>query len=160
MIKVGITGHRGLPPETVRSVDDAIRAQLAILPVKDPLVGVTCLADGADQIFAQAVVDHGGTLEVIVPAATYRAGLPRECWRSYDALLAQAQAVHRLPHQESNETAHMDASRRMLRIVQRLFAVWDGQPARGYGGTADVVALARAQQIPVVVVWPDGAFRD
>ena len=48
----------------------------------------------------------------------------------------------------------------MLAKADRLFAVWDGQPARGYGGTADVVAEARARGIPVTVIWPEGATRD
>jgi hypothetical protein len=40
-----------------------------------------------------------------------------------------------------------------------LLAVWDGQPARGPGGTGDVVAYARARGTPVEVVWPAGAAR-
>ena len=52
------------------------------------------------------------------------------------------------------------ASVRMLDDADVLFAVWDGQPARGYGGTADVVAEARRRKVPVRVIWPDGAQRD
>jgi hypothetical protein len=53
----------------------------------------------------------------------------------------------------------MDASLRMLVEADELLAVWDGQPARGYGGTADVVGVAREKGIPVTVVWPAGAMR-
>ena len=35
---------------------------------------------------------------------------------------------------ESTEQAHMEASSVMLARADRLFAVWDRQPARGYGG--------------------------
>jgi hypothetical protein len=38
--------------------------------------------------------------------------------------------------------------------------VWDGQPARGYGGTADVVAYAKRTGVPYSVIWPEGATRD
>jgi hypothetical protein len=48
----------------------------------------------------------------------------------------------------------------MLADADELLAVWDGQPARGYGGTADVVEAARYKGIPVTVVWPAGAKRD
>ncbi|HEY1620682.1 MAG TPA: hypothetical protein VGG25_23870 [Streptosporangiaceae bacterium] len=48
----------------------------------------------------------------------------------------------------------------MIRGADELWAVWDGQPARGYGGTADVVAHARSKGIPVRVIWPEGARRD
>jgi len=34
----------------------------------------------------------------------------------------------------------MAASAYMIDHADELWAVWDGQPARGYGGTADVVA--------------------
>ncbi len=48
----------------------------------------------------------------------------------------------------------------MISMISELFAVWDGQPARGYGGTADVVTRARDRGRPVRVIWPDGATRD
>lgn len=37
----------------------------------------------------------------------------------------------------------MNASRAMIGLADELFAVWDGQLARGYGRTADVLAYAR-----------------
>jgi hypothetical protein len=136
-MRIAISGHRGLPAQTERLVDQAIRQHLAGCAGRG-LVGVTNLADGADQLFAQAVLEAGGQLEVIVPAARYRDGLPESAHAAYDALLSQASSVHRLDRIESDEDAHMEASRAMLDRAGRLFAVWDGQPARGYGGTADV----------------------
>jgi hypothetical protein len=47
----------------------------------------------------------------------------------------------------------------MIGIACELWAVWDGLPARGYGGTAEVVAYARAHAMPVKVIWPVGALR-
>jgi hypothetical protein len=159
MMRIAITGHRGLPAATERLVDRAIRQQLAAYPGSD-LVGVSNLADGADQLFAQAVLDAGGQIDVIVPAAKYRDGLPKEAHATYDALLSRATSVHHLDRIESTEDAHMEASCVMLDRADRLFAVWDGKPARGYGGTADVVAEARDRGIPVTVIWPEGASRD
>ena len=158
-MRIAITGHRGLPAATERLIDQAIRQQLADHRNGD-LVGISNLADGADQLFAQAVLEAGGQLEVIVPAAQYRAGLPESAHGAYDALLARAGKVDHLDRLESNEDAHMEASRTMLARADHLFAVWDGKPARGYGGTADVVAEARNRGIPVTVIWPDGASRD
>ncbi|MBX6765879.1 MAG: hypothetical protein IRY90_01750 [Actinomadura rubrobrunea] len=157
MPRIAISGHRGLPPETERLVDRALRA--AIADRHGPFVGLSCLADGADQIFARAVHDHGYALEVIVPAEKYRDGLPEEAHAEYDRLLAAAATVHRLPYVESDSEAHMAASAFMLDRADELWAVWDGKPARGYGGTADVVAYAREHGIPVRVFWPDGARR-
>lgn len=159
MTHIGITGHRGIHPDVADAVDEEIRQSLLSY---DPqhLVGVSALADGADQLFAQAVLDRGGHLDVVVPAAEYRAGLPEHSHAAYDALLSQASTIHRLDHAASTEQSHMDASTFMLDQIDELFAVWDGQPARGYGGTADVVQAAKDRGVPVHVIWPKGVTRD
>jgi hypothetical protein len=157
-MRIGITGHRGLPAATEQLVDRAIREQLA--RTGRDITGVSNLADGADQLFAQAVLDAGGQLDVIIPAALYRNGLPESAHTSYDKLLSKASSVHRLDRVESTADAHMEASNVMLERADRLFAVWDGKPARAYGGTADVVAEARKRGIPVTIIWPEGAARD
>jgi hypothetical protein len=158
MTRIAITGHRGLPNDVEALVDRALRAELS--PHTGSLVGISCLADGADQLFARALLDLGGELEVVVPAARYRDGLPAEARESYDALLSRARRVRRLDHYESTAQSHMDASVEMLKDADLLIAVWDGLPARGLGGTADVVAYARDHGIPVSVIWPEGARRD
>jgi hypothetical protein len=124
------------------------------------ITGVTSLADGADQLFARAVVDQGGLIEVIVPATQYRRGLPADTHAEYDDLLSHASRVHRLNFTESTPKAHMAASELMISMISELLAVWDQQPARGYGGTADVVAHARDHGRPVRIIWPHGASRD
>jgi len=157
MYRIAISGHRGLPGPTARLVDQALRAALA---ERAPgVTGMSCLADGADQIFARAVTGLGGTLEVVVPAAEYRAGLPADSHPEYDELFAQAAAVRRLPFTASTPDSHMAASRLMVNEADELYAVWDGEPARAFGGTADVVAYAREHGTPVRVIWPDGAQR-
>ena len=44
--------------------------------------------------------------------------------------------------------------------VDLLVAVWDGLPARGFGGTADAVAYAERTGVPCTIIWPPGATRD
>jgi hypothetical protein len=158
--RLGITGHGGLPGATERLVDAALRQEIAGHAEDGELVGVTAIADGADTLFARAILDAGGSLVVIIPAEQYREGFPAEHHATYDDLLARATRVISLDHIQSNNQAHMDASIRMIQEVDHLLAVWDGQPARGYGGTADVVAAAREQGLPVTMVWPEGAERD
>jgi hypothetical protein len=158
MYRIAISGHRGLSSPTAQLVDKAIRAALA--EHAPDVTGISCLADGADQIFARAVTDLGGTLEAVIPAAEYRDKLPEDSQPEYNDLIARAAAVHRLPFTESTPESHMAASRLMIDAADELYAVWDGEPARSYGGTADVVAYARERRTPVRVVWPDGAQRD
>ncbi|MEV5409256.1 hypothetical protein AB0K60_10530 [Thermopolyspora sp. NPDC052614] len=112
------------------------------------------------RFFARAVVDLGGELDVVVPAREYRECLPVEAHPGYDDLMRHAVRVHRLDFVESTSEAHMEASHLMLDKADELYAVWDGKPARGYGGTADVVAEARARGLAVRIIWPEGAQRD
>jgi hypothetical protein len=75
-------------------------------------------------------------------------------------MLAKAATVRRLPFTEPTSESYMTASRLMIDAADELYAVWDGRPARGYGGTADVVAYARKHGKPVRVIWPAGATRE
>lgn len=60
---------------------------------------------------------------------------------------------------ESTSEAHQAGSEILVGLVDELIAVWDRKPARGYGGTADVVAYAKRTGVPVRVLWPEGAGR-
>lgn len=157
-MRVGITGHRGLGAD----VEGRVRG-LLVTAVQggDPgdLVGVSCVADGPDAWFAEYVLAHGGRLEVVVPAEEYREGLPEEHWAVYDGLLSRAAEVHRTGMVVSDSAAHMAGSEVLVGLVDELWAVWDGKPARGYGGTADVVAYAERTGVPVRILWPEGASR-
>lgn len=157
MTRIAISGHRDLDDDTARLIDVAIRNALA--DQAGVIIGLSCLADGADQIFARAVIDRGGTIEAVVPAEKYRDGLPLCAHVTYDELLSAAAIVHHMPFIESTSDSHMAASEFVLGRVDQLYAVWDGKPPRGYGGTADVVAEARRRGVPTRVIWPDGARR-
>jgi hypothetical protein len=153
-----VSGHRGLPAATAVLIASAISTE--VHDAGGPMTGLSLLADGADQIFARAVLEAGGAIEAVIPAAEYRDGLPPGARDEYDALLAKAVTVHRLPFTGSTSESHMAASEFMIDHAEELWAVWDGKPARGYGGTADVVAYARLSGVPVRVIWPEGARRD
>jgi hypothetical protein len=158
---VGMTGHAGLPPATAELVTAALRDTLR--PYTLNLVGVTMLGPGADQLFARVVLELGGTLYVVQPTTgmQYRDGFEDEAARrGYDELYGQASHVQILEHSESTEQAHMDGGKAVVDRTDVLVAVWDGQPSRGLGGTADVVSYARERGVPVEVIWPEGASRD
>ncbi|KWW97804.1 hypothetical protein TH66_20390 [Carbonactinospora thermoautotrophica] len=159
MTRIGITGHSGLPEDTAVLVYRALREGLEPY-TGDELRGITCLAHGADQIFARAVLDAGGEYEVILPAPDYReAKVKPHNLAEFDELLAKAVQVTYMPFEKSGREAYMAASKELIRRSERLFAVWDGQPSGGYGGTADVVEAARKAGLPVDVFWPAGARR-
>lgn len=154
--RLAITGHRGLSAELEAEVDRMIRAEVA----RDgDVVGVSCVADGADAVFAQAVLDAGGALVAVLPASRYRETLPEDYRPVYDGLLARAAKVVQLEFVTPDPHAYMEAGKRMVDESDALLAVWDGLPGRGPGGTADVVAYARSKGVPVTVLWPEGAVR-
>jgi hypothetical protein len=111
-------------------------------------------------LFARTVLDLGGTLEVVVAAERYRDQLDPDEEPGYDELFAKAKHVERLPLVESTEQAHLAAGQTVVDRSQRLVAVWDSKPARGIGGTADIVSYARQKGVPVAVLWPEGATRE
>jgi hypothetical protein len=158
---VGMTGHQGLPPATTELVTVALRETLA--RYQPSLVGVTMLGPGADQLFARVVLEQGGALYVVQPTQgmQYRDSFEDpEARHGYTELHAHATYFEALEHTASTEQAHMDAGRVVVDRSSVLVAVWDGQPARGLGGTADVVAYAHQLGRPVEVIWPEGATRD
>lgn len=157
--RIGFSGHQGLPPATAELVDRGIRDYLDG-HTGSYLVAVTMLGPDADQLFARAVLDVGGYLYLVVPAAKYRDSFEDEQARhGYDELAARRSYLERLEYVESTEEAHMAGGRTVVDNSDVLVAVWDGQPARGHGGTADVVAYARDRGVPVEVIWPEGASR-
>lgn len=157
-MRVGITGHRGLSPEVEQQVRVALADAVTAYGGAE-LVGVSCVADGPDSWFAQAVLDHGGRLEVVLPAEQYRAALADWHRPAFDSLVDRAAAVHRTGLDVCDDHAYMRGSEVLVDQVDELLAVWDGLPARGHGGTADVVVYARQQGVPVRVLWPSGATR-
>jgi hypothetical protein len=160
VIRVGIAGHSDLTEASGPGVRAGLNRVLGGYGWAGGLVGVSCLAPGADQLFAWVVLDLGGRLEVILPAPDYRAAQidPRDAPR-FDRLLAAASSVRVMGFQRSCRPAYMAASAAMLACVEWLVAVWDGQPAIRLGSTGDVVSAARELGLPTTIVWPPTTHR-
>ncbi|PRY01871.1 hypothetical protein [Allonocardiopsis opalescens] len=158
MTRIGITGHSNLSAETVGLVRAALGDALAPYAGGE-LVGLSCLARGADQLFAEVVLAAGGRLEVVLPSADYREAKVKAADREqFDRLLVRAHQVRYMPHLTAGRAAYEDANEAVLNGIDRLFAVWDGRPSGG-GGTGDAVERARKREVPVDVIWPQGARR-
>lgn len=81
-MRIGITGHRDLTPRTV----ELLCSEFARLLTQKPglTTCISCLAEGADQLFAQAVLTHGGQLDAIVPSLGYGDPMSPDGHREYD----------------------------------------------------------------------------
>jgi hypothetical protein len=162
MLRLGITGHMNLTAPSTELVYRAL-----VTAIRDfsgrTVHGVTCLAEGADQIFASAILANSGTFEVILPARDYRhyrrrivrtANAPR-----FDELLVKATKVSYAGSVQSGNASYVAANRALLEKTDHLLAVWDGIHNGKSGGTADMVAMAEQMKVPVTRVWPPGAHR-
>jgi hypothetical protein len=157
MTRVGITGHRDLSEATCRLVAAAITKQLGEF---GSVHGISSLAEGADQIFAEQVLNGGGALTAVIPSAHYGWSFATTAGKAaYRRLRALATEVIELPFRSPSAEAYWAAGQRVVGLADVLLAVWDGTPSRGVGGTADVVAFAGERGVPTTVLWPPGSRR-
>ena len=104
---------------------------------------------GADQLFAQQILRRGGELRVVLPFPEYGDRFTGADRTRYRRLLGLAVSAMVLPRSGSDEDCYMAAGRYIVDHCECLVAIWDGRPARGLGGTADVVAYAVRRAVPV-----------
>jgi hypothetical protein len=171
-LTLGVTGHRPARlgtgsldrlEEDVSRLLDAMRSAVeavrqdsagAFAAVPQCLRLVSGLAEGADTLAAQNAAMKGWRIDACLPfpRAIYLEDFPEGLGRDqFDALLARATAVFAVPGQRDREDiAYEAAGRVMLDQSDMVLALWDGDPARGRGGTAQIVAEAVARHIPVI----------
>lgn len=150
---VGITGHQDIGDAAAvawvrKSLDQQVRQHGATL-------GLSSLAVGADQLFVNVLRATDIPFEAVIPCALYDESFTDERARStYRKLLSVAQRVHHLPYTRPNEEAFFAAGKWIVAHCDLLLAVWNGLPARGRGGTADVVTVAIHSQRAWVHIDP------
>ncbi|MEU1600214.1 hypothetical protein ABZ468_47560 [Streptomyces sp. NPDC005708] len=161
MTTIAVTGHMDLTEDSVPLVRTALDELLKQYADDSELVGVSCIAKGADSLFAEAVLAVGGRLTAVIPSQDYRQNKVKPDHAVlFDFLVEAAEEVLVLPHETANRQAYEAANAILIERADRLVAVWNGEPPSGKGGgTADTVLEAQAACIPVDVVWPDGAAR-
>jgi hypothetical protein len=140
-------------------VYEALAREIRAASGRGPLSGITSLAIGADQLFAEMILHAGGTLHVIIPSEQYEATFDTWGRDKYRMLLVQASEVEQLAFYEPTEEAFFAAGKRIVDLCETLLAIWDGQPSRGLGGTADVVHYAQESGHDVGIIWPAGVTR-
>ncbi|WP_181787009.1 hypothetical protein [Streptomyces phytophilus] len=160
MTTLAVTGHMDLQTETITLVQGALQELVAAYDTAE-LVGVSCIAAGADSLFARAVVEAGGRLITVIPSKDYRqTKVKPEHTATFDLLAEAAHEVVVMPFETATRRAYEAANAELLRRADRLVAVWDGRPPSGKGGgTADTVLEARRIGLPVDVIWPEGSAR-
>lgn len=177
-IAVGVTGHRHprLPVENSDAVGQAIQRCLERIKTEpERLVAgdedcladaalqcrlITSLAEGSDTIAAQVALDAGYRVDACLPFARdeFARDFEGEARDLYHRALDNCRTVTELPGDRGNELGAYEAAGRMvLDQSDLLIAVWDGSPALGRAGTAEIVAEAVVAHVPVVMISIDGA---
>lgn len=177
VLRYGVTGHR--PPRFARDHHEAAKQTCReifsesadilqsifasnpdVFATEEPQLRlVSALADGADIVAAEAAIEEGMTLSACLPfpAETYRKNFEEQDWEKAEKLSQAAQSTMTLQdHMSGDDAAYEAVGRLVLAQADILLAIWDGDVARGRGGTGDVVAEAVAAHIPVIHIAPDG----
>jgi hypothetical protein len=154
VLRIGVSGHRAIADvDGVRAhVDEAIDGLLARAEA-DAVVVLTSLAEGADRIAADRALARGGRIEVVLPLDVddYERDFPASV-EQFRALLARAESTVVRTGGPAREDAYWAAGCAVVDGSDALLAVWSGHPAKGRGGTAEVVARAKRAGKPVAWV--------
>ena len=172
VLNVAVTGHRApaLTASLVRRLRPVVflvfrQLREAAFTLQQSQVGLcsstqaqlrlsTPLASGADQIAAICARSSGYYVRALLPfeASEYRKDFADgDELDTFEQALAAADEIVALPGQRSDvESAYLLVGTTLVRSADVLIAIWDGEPGRGPGGTANVVALALKNSIPVI----------
>jgi tetratricopeptide (TPR) repeat protein len=158
------------------ALERVVRAKL--VRQRSPAVILSALAEGADRMVAEIVLSPAfdGRLHVVLPleVADYSTDFTSKgSCQEFQSLLIRAESIQ-FPDSQPNQkglrqrpvgrsqsaetsaddqrnAAYLWAGRLVVDRCHVLIAVWDGRPAAGVGGTAQIVAYAR--QIGRPLVW-------
>lgn len=162
---VGVTGHRALArPEAVAAEVDAVLDRL-VAGSGQTIVVVSGLAEGADRLVARQVLARSGARLVALlpfePVDYVVDFADAASVEEFTDLLAGAdehEVITGAPSDDwTREAAYERAGHAMLDRCDVLVALWDGQPAKGRGGTAEMVFEANLIGRPVEVITVERA---
>lgn len=167
-IRLGVTGHRKL--QNAERLRQSVRKVLAEIGQRMGKMTylyqvISPLAEGADRLVAECVLEWKGEhtagtvlppqLTAVLPMPkqeyfqTFSAEQRQESIQEFQRLFDLADTTKHLPKAESNSEAYERAGRYVASNCDVLIAIWDGKPARGKGGTAEVVQFARTKKCTV-----------
>jgi hypothetical protein len=152
---IGVTGHRDPPAEAEAPLRGRFREVLEELRRQHPsteLVVLSGLAAGADIWAAEEALALGiavfGCLPM--PQTEYEKDFAAGELERFRSVLSKCSATFVVGASEVREQGYVDVADFIAYYCHVLVAFWDGLPARGRGGTADVVDLRRGG-LPSVV---------
>ena len=170
-LRIGITGHRDITgdyPGLVTEIANAVEYITQLLAT-DPdriqsgdtvLTAVSSLAEGADRLVADEILKRPDSrLEIVLP-------LPVEDYCRDFSSPASVDQFNELRKRHGTitdtvrtagprELAYELAGRAVVDRSDVMIVVWDGEPARGRGGTAEIYSYAQRWQKPILLISLD-----
>ncbi len=154
---VGFTGHRHLadPAGTARAIRGALNSLRTEVPGE--WIALSSIARGSDQLFVQQARGIGMSWNAILPLprAEFANDFAPAEWSAVETTLATADHLKVITENGDRKDAYLDCGIETVNGSDVLIAVWDGDSARGKGGTADVVQYAKSTGKPVMIIDAD-----
>ncbi len=151
---VGFTGHRHLAD--AEHAARAIRAALQFLVSEAPgeWIALSSIARGSDQLFVGEARAAGLSWHGILPLprAEFARDFAPEEWPAVEQTLATADHLRVIHEYGDREDGYLDCGIETVNGSDVLMAFWDGNHARGKGGTAQVVQYAKSIGKPVLII--------
>lgn len=135
---------------------------------------LTPLAEGADRLVAKEVLKYPDSrIEVVLPLIRedYLEDFESEESREeFGHLFCRARRPITLKKQRLREEfpvgdlakarrqAYEDVGRYVVDHYDVLMAIWDEEPSRGKGGTAEIVGYARSKKRPLIIISPTSPY--
>ncbi len=154
-VRIGASGHRDLGDTVAQQyAARCVRELLASYAERYPnLVLRAPLAIGADQLFVQTALDLNIPVEAVIPSEDYEAHYaPGEEQATYQRLLQQCRCLHPQPFATHTDDAYLAAGQWIVEHSDIVLLIWNGQPAKGRGGTADIASYAWRTGRPFVQI--------
>lgn len=177
--RIGVTGHRSsrLAADQVERIGDQVQSILDLAENAataasrcydqqyadaDPILYfVSALADGADTLAAKRALDSKWRLLAPLPFSVedYARDFSGEDRKEFEAMLSAADSIAELDgvrdSSMAEERAYLQAGLVTVDQSDMMIAVWDGEEARGVGGTAMIKEEALNAGKPVI--WINAA---
>lgn len=150
---VGFSGHRKL--ENAGLIAEGIGKALDQLNERHgPLVGISSAASGGDTLFLDEISHRTIPFRLVLPFSrdVFKQDFDGQDWQRVLPFFHRALSVQEISGAESRKEAFLETGVLTVEIADVMIFVWDGKPAAGIGGTADVVDYARALGKPLIII--------
>lgn len=153
-ITVGVSGHRWITEtaELLSVIDEVFEKINQVYSISSFKV-ISPLAEGADRIIARRSISLANAYLVALLPFREKEYLKDfstpESVQEFQELFHQAKQTTELPGSSVREEAYIALGKTLLDRCEILITIWDGKPANGRGGTAEIAQEARRRGLPM-----------